>query len=61
MKWTALKALLLLVTSVVISTGCNSSAVNDAGQAEKQKEQAGIDKRADAIDKLSGSSASGSN
>jgi hypothetical protein len=56
MKTLFTKVLLLTAIGFGVCAGCKSTALNDAAQTEKKKEESGIDKRADAADKVLGSS-----
>ena len=47
---------LLTLFVLAVAAGCKSSALNDAGQAEKQKEQGAISDRANAEQKVLGNS-----
>ncbi len=61
MKLTTVRLLSLLLLLGAFAAGCNKDALNDAGQAEKQKEQGAVDQRANAIDKMTSSTPSSPN
>ena len=56
MKSSIIKGLVLFGIALGVCAGCKSTVVKDAADTEKKKEEAGIDKRADAADKVLGSS-----